>query len=147
MNFKCKNCGRESDIVNVTHNCPFCHSQEACKHECWEYLACNPETCDGVKFVHDLHCAECGKAKTQPLKTEWEEEFDNFFVKKFKDGSESWNGVVASQTVKNFIRSLLLAQRDELRGRIEGIREVDSGGNNEHISGYNSAIDDILKML
>ena len=98
-------------------------------HDCWEYLACNKETCDGVEFVHEFHCAECGKAKTptpSPSGGEWEERWEEFAKKVGQLGSDrvGINPImIPKDLAKDFLSSLLSAERarvvDEIKSRLD----------------------------
>lgn len=41
-------------------HCEFKKEEKKCDHP--EYVHCNTDSCDGVEFYHEKHCAKCGEA-------------------------------------------------------------------------------------
>lgn len=77
---------------------------------------------------------------------DWEAEFDNGVALKIGKAGKSEGVVNVRREIKAFMRSLLLAQKNELKGVVEGMKakgdELPEGAET-----YNKILDEVLAAL
>lgn len=79
---------------------------------------------------------------------EWEKGLEKL-LDKYCVSDDVGCGSVSYEDVKSFIRSLLSRQREELAGKIEGMKFVDMPPEKygHFYSGYNQALSDVIKLI
>jgi len=83
------------------------------------------------------------------MKQNWEKEFENkWYLWDYSKKLDTYN--TCGESVKHFIRKLLSQQKEEIMGEMDGLKKDGSEINYEednYASGYNKALEDILKAI
>ena len=88
-----------------------------CDHQ-YPRVRCNKEICDGVEFIHSLHCGACNHAFPDTPR-EWTKEFYEVVVPRLRLKEENADGSFSEQAyMHNFIARV--EQSAEERGELRG---------------------------
>lgn len=110
--------------------------QKKCEHLKYPHLVCNKETCDGIEFVHTLHCNGCGEAIPKPTPTDWEKEFNDKFIGGNNANQDCWSMLgMRPDLVKSFIRA------EKEKSYKEGKNDKTPGKTHAFTKGYDKGLE------
>lgn len=96
--------------------CDVCIEKDCCK-SMKHMQVCHRESCDGVPFVHTLHCGTCGEAKRDVKKVDLEAEFIELFCQKSNEDFTRLKAVRIQEPIEYIRKSRQEAVAEE-RARI-----------------------------